>query len=130
MSEPKWLTVREVVWMHRGVIEIAGGASGVRDQDLLASALARPQNQFAYGEADLFVLAAIYAEGIAANHAFIDGNERTDFFAALSFLQENGYRLRSVDGPEHADIVVNLATRQINRDDVADHFRRYSDPIT
>lgn len=130
MSEPKWLTIKEVDWMHQGVIDIAGGASGLRDPDLLASALARPQNQFAYGETDIFLLAATYAEGIAANHAFIDGNKRTAFFAALSFLEENGYGLKSVDSSEHADLMVNLATRQITRDDVADHFRRYSDPIT
>lgn len=116
--------------MHQGVIDIAGGASGVRDTELLASALARPKNQFAYGETDLFLLAATYAEGIATNHAFIDGNKRTAFFAALSFLEENGFKLRSAAGTEHADLMVNLATRAIIRDDVADHFRLYSDPLT
>lgn len=116
--------------MHEGVIEIAGGASGIRDLDLLLSALARPQNQYAYGADDIFNLAAAYAEGIAANHAFVDGNKRAAFFAALSFLEENGYVLRSVDGSEHADLMVALATGEVNCDAVAAHFRRHSDPIT
>ena len=130
MSEPKWLTADEVECMHQGVIDTSGGASGLRDADLLASALARPQNQYAYGEGDLFILAAVYADAIAANHAFIDGNKRTAFFAALSFLEENGHVLRPVDGSQHADLMVNLATGAIRHEDVAAHFRRHSDPIT
>ncbi len=129
MNEPRWLTIGEVEMMHEGVIDISGGAAGIRDPELLASALARPQNLYAYGETDIFRIAAGYAEAIAANHAFIDGNKRTAFFAALSFLEENGFALRSADQTEHADLMVKLATREIDRNDVADHFRRYSDPI-
>ena len=129
MNEPKWLTLKEVDWMHHGVIDIAGGGLGMRDRGLLASALARPKNLFAYGETDIFLLAATYAEGIAANHAFIDGNKRTAFFAALSFLEGNGYKLRPAEASEHADLMVKLATREIDRDDVAAHLRRHSDPV-
>ena len=72
--DPKWVTRQLVEYIHEGVIEIGGGAYGLRDAALLESALARPQNLQAYGETDIFELAASYAEGIARNHAFVDGN--------------------------------------------------------
>ena len=65
MIDPKWVTRRLVEYIHEGVIEIGGGAHGLRDAALLESALARPQNLHAYSETDIFELAASYAEGIA-----------------------------------------------------------------
>ncbi len=71
-----------------------GGASGLRDEGLLDSALARPLNTHAYRpESSLAELAASYAFGIAKNHAFIDGNKRTAFLAIGVFLSMNGHRL-------------------------------------
>jgi death on curing protein len=60
---------------------------------MLESALGRPQNLYAYEQADLFSLAAAYGYGIAKNHAFIDGNKRTAFMVMFTFLQVNGWRL-------------------------------------
>jgi death-on-curing protein len=68
-----------------------GGALGVRDEGLLESALARPQQLFAYGQPDIFAMAAAYAAGLARNHPFIDGNKRVAFMAAYVFLVRNGY---------------------------------------
>ena len=65
MSEPKWMTRGDVEVIHEGVIEVGGGAHGLRDPALLESALTRPQNLHAYGEHDHFQLAASYAEGIS-----------------------------------------------------------------
>ena len=74
-------------FIHEAVIEIGDGAHGLRDAALLDSALARLQNQHAYGEIDTFQLAACYAEGILRNHAFVDGNKRTAFYVAADFLE-------------------------------------------
>lgn len=130
MNEPRWIPMTLVRYLHETAIQVGGGASGIRNLDLLQSALDRPRNQYAYGESDLFHLAAGYAEAIVQNHAFIDGNKRTALTTAISFLALNGHEMRDEEASEHADLMVNLATRQIKRDDVADHFRRYSDPIT
>jgi death-on-curing protein len=79
--------------MHDAQLAEHGGASGVRDAGLLESALARPLNRHAYGETDLFTLAAAYTFGIARNHPFVDGNKRTAFLAAFIFLRINGLHL-------------------------------------
>ena len=63
-----------------------GGGAGVRDHNLLSSALSRPNNLAAYGQPDAADLAAAYGFGISRNHAFIDGNKRTGFVAAAMFL--------------------------------------------
>jgi death-on-curing protein len=93
------------VWLHREIIlavhehQLAehGGAAGVRDQGLLESALARPENLAAYGKPDIADLAAAYGYGISRNHAFIDGNKRTGFVATELFLELNGYALAADD---------------------------------
>src|SRR5690242_12405844 len=71
-----------------------GGAPGLRDPGLLDSALARPQQVFAYIQpASLAALAAAYTVGICRNHPFIDGNKRAGLLAMLMFLEMNGCRL-------------------------------------
>lgn len=93
------------VWLHREIIlavhehQLAehGGAAGLRDQGLLESALARPENLVAYGKPDSADLAAAYGYGLSRNHAFIDGNKRTGFVATELFLELNGYALAADD---------------------------------
>ncbi len=77
----------------------------MRDEGLLESAIARPQNLQAYGDPDVADLAAAYAFGLAKNHPFIDGNKRTSLAACTTFLLVNGYRLP-------VDDVENIATWQ------------------
>lgn len=85
--------------LHDEVLRQTGGASGVRDINLLKSALARPLNRYAYeGVSDLVELAATYAVGIASNHPFIDGNKRAAFMALGLFLDDNGLRLIAEGG--------------------------------
>lgn len=67
-----------------------GGAAGVRDQTMLGSALARPQQLHTYGKPTAQELAASYAYGIVKNHPFVDGNKRTGFVLAVAFLERNG----------------------------------------
>ena len=129
MIDPKWVTQQLVEYIHEGVIEIGGGAHGLRDAALLESALARPQNLHAYGETDIFELAASYAEGIARNHAFVDGNRRTAFFVASDFLEQNGYELRSAVNQEHADMMVELGQGNITREEAAEHLRKHSEAV-
>jgi len=95
----QWTWIEEsVVWaVHEAQLAEHGGSVGVRDAGLLASALARPLNQVAYGEPDAATLAAAYAFGIARNHPFIDGNKRTAFVCAELFLALNGYQLQAED---------------------------------
>lgn len=90
MSTPVWLLRETVLAAHERLLSEFGGASGIRDAGLLDSALARPDNLFAYGKPDVFRMAAAYAYGIVKNHPFVDGNKRTGFTAAIVFLELNG----------------------------------------
>jgi death-on-curing protein len=92
-----WLNSAVVIAVHEAQLAEHGGGAGVRDQNLLASALSRPQNLAAYGEPDVSDLAAAYGFGISRNHAFIDGNKRTGFVAAVMFLRLNDYNLVTDD---------------------------------
>lgn len=93
MSTPIWVLRTVIDAMHEMQLAEHGGAPGIRDEGLLESALARPVNAHAYGEADLCALAASYAFGIACNHPYVDGNKRTAFLAAYVFLSINGLEL-------------------------------------
>lgn len=118
MTEPRWMTREEVEAIQTVVIDIGGGSHGLRDSGLLESALGRPQNQYAYGEQDMFQLAAGYAEGIARNHPFVDGNKRTAFQTADVFLAVNGHELQKADGIEYAEKMEQLGQGQISREDM------------
>jgi death-on-curing protein len=85
-----WINPNVVRAVHKSQIALHGGLDGVRDQGLIDSALARPQNLPAYGDPDAADLAASYACGIAKNHCFLDGNKRTALVVALLFLADNG----------------------------------------
>ena len=78
--------------MHGEVMSATGGLRGIRDRGLIASALAAVQTFWHYSKAppSLFVLAARLAYGLAKNHGFMDGNKRTAFIAAYTFLAMNG----------------------------------------
>lgn len=90
MKTPVWLLRVAVLAAHERLLSEFGGATGVRDEGLLDSALTRPENLRAYGQPTLFEMAAAYAFGIVKNHPFVDGNKRTGFTAAIVFLELNG----------------------------------------
>jgi death-on-curing protein len=123
-----WVSEAEAVGLHDRSIALAGGAPGLRDAGLLASALARAVNLSAYGEADLFVLAAAHAEAIARNHPFVDGNKRTGFLVAVLFLRKNGWRVAGQTGTEHEDMMVALARGALDRGQAAGHLRGHAAP--
>jgi death on curing protein len=97
MSRWFWLSQAVIVAVHDTQLATHGGGAGLRDQSLLQSALARPENLAAYGNPDAADLAAAYGFGISRNHAFIDGNKRTGFVAAEMFLILNGFQLTADD---------------------------------
>ncbi len=123
MSDPIWLNRETVEFIHQQSIELTGGSHGLRDANLLESALARPRNLHAYGEQDIFQLAASYAEGLSRNHAFVDGNKRVAFQAADTFLDKNGYELLPSKGDQHADMIEGLAQGHVSREAAAQHFK-------
>jgi death-on-curing protein len=94
VSGPVWIDERDTLALHNRLLALDGGAAGVRDEGLLKSALARPQQIHTYGDnPDTIELAAAYTGGIVRNHPFIDGNKRTGFLVGALFLEMNGYRL-------------------------------------
>ena len=113
MSESVWLRPEALEILHEEALAVHGGLAGVRDPGLLESALARPENAFAYGETDLFTLATLYTAGIVRNHPYLDGNKRAGFMAGAVFLQINGLMLTAA--PADAVLkVIALAAGEID----------------
>ncbi len=109
MSEPVWIDEREALAIHDQLLALDGGAPGVRDEGLLASALARPRQIHAYDDApDIADMAAAYIAGIVRNHPFVDGNKRTGFILGVLFLELNGYRFTATEEAA-AQSVLSLA---------------------
>ena len=123
MSEnPKWLTYEQVIAIHSRQLRRFGGAPGLRDEGLLRSALERPVNKWQYEQADLAILAAAYAFGLAKNHAFVDGNKRTAFMSLMAFLRKNGVRF----APEQAHataIILALAAGEVSEESLTRWIR-------
>ncbi len=121
-EEPRWLTLRMVKAIHDRMLAEFGGLSGVRDEGLLESALARPQHLFHYGgEVSLFQLAGSYCYGIVRNHPFIDGNKRTGFVVARVFLLINGVSFSPAQG-EPAHVIKALAAGEIGEGELVRWF--------
>jgi len=129
MSEFIWLEEHEVLLFHDRLLVLHGGASGVRDEGLLRSALARPKQHAAYGDdQDMILLAAVYTAGIVKNHPFIDGNKRTGFLVGVLFLELNGY-VFSASQEDAASAVISLAAGDANEADYANFLRANSNEI-
>ncbi len=92
MSEPIWIPKEVALALHQRQLAEHGGGEGIRDEGMLESALARPQQLYNYGAPppDLCALAAAYAFGLAKNHPFVDGNKRTAYVIMRLFLLRNG----------------------------------------
>ena len=90
---PERISKQDTLAIHSEQLAEHGGLPGVRDDGALSSALARPENLFAYGSTDLAALGAAYAFGLARNRPFTDGNKRTSFVVCVTFLALNGAEL-------------------------------------
>lgn len=106
MNPPDWITKDVMLAVQEQLLERFGGLPGVREEGLLESALARPQQLFTYESPTLFAMAAAYAHVIVKNHPFLDGNKRAGLMAAYLFLGANGLEL---DAPEEEAVVQTLA---------------------
>lgn len=126
MSEPRWLSKSVVLAIHGRLLAEHGGASGLRDEGLLDSALASPRNHHAHGEHDIFELGAAYAFSLIHNHPFIDGNRRVAFTCAGVFLEINGARLIVNEG-DAVQAVLALSTGDLDRSKFAAWLRRSSE---
>lgn len=121
-----FLSVDHVVAIHRRMIAEFGGDDGVRDSGLLESAVMMPRASFGghYLHKGVPTMAAAYLFHLCKNHAFVDGNKRTAFAAALLFLDLNGYRLYATNHAcEHW--VMSVAAGSVTKDQLARLFREH-----
>ena len=125
---PIFLSLGEVLEIHRDQVERYGGDPGIRDLGLLQSALAMPAAGFGgrYLHTDLFEMAA-YLFHITQNHPFIDGNKRTGAVASLVFLPLNGVELEA-DEEGLEKTVLGVAEGKVDKTAVAEFFRKNSRP--
>jgi death-on-curing protein len=119
VKRPVWL-LREVVEALHAQLAQFGGAVGIRDAGLLASALARPENLLAYGKPTIVQLAAAYCFGLVKNHPFVDGNKRVAFLAAATFLAMNGAPIP--ESPDWEVLILGVADSTSGREDLSAAF--------
>lgn len=125
MKKINFLTLAEVIEIHEDQIRHYGGHGGIRDVNLLSSAVAMPQASFSKRllHSDIFEMAAAYAFNICQNHPFIDGNKRAALASALVFLEMNGNSIEDPSG-ELYGVMVNMASGKLNKSQLAEILRR------
>lgn len=114
--------------MHADSLLQFGGAPGVRDEGAIQSALARPQHLLAYGQPDLYDLAAAYTAGLCQNHGFVDGNKRIAFIVGYTFLYDNGIAIRAGQA-EVVAVMLGLADHSIDEAGYAAWLRDHCEVI-
>ena len=126
-NDPAFLALDDIISIHEAHLERYGGASGVRDQGLLESAIAHPQATFGgrFVHEDIFEMAAAYAFHIAKNQPFVDGNKRTGLLTAVVFLDLNGV---CIDQPPDRlfQAMMDIATRTLDKDGLGNLLRNLS----
>jgi death on curing protein len=127
-NDPRWLLIEVVIEINRTVVTRTGERHFLRDAGLLDSAMARPQNAFAYGEEDIVALAVRLLAGLAQAHAFEQGNKRTSFIAMIEFLMINGYDPAIDDTVTWADEVIALVEHRSTEDDFVRAIRPFVVP--
>ena len=119
-EEPRWLEFDKVIRLHEEVVRMSGGMPGARDENLLRSALDRPQNLWFYAdERAVAKLVALYAFGIAKNHAFLDGNKRSAALCASVFARRCGFVFEP-DIDSAIEVYQNLAAGTLSEAEFAD----------
>lgn len=128
MNSPNWVLKSTVLKIHDAQIAEHGGSTGLRDEGLLESALHQPKNLYSYSEPSIFELATAYAERIAKNHPFIDGNKRTAYVVMVLFLKLNGYEL-TAPKEERVIKLIQLASSRISTAEFVDWLRKNNKEI-
>jgi len=123
-QEPFFLTLVEILQFHTKQLEEFGGTDGVREMELLQSALAQPEAGFGghWLHDGLFEMAAAYAFHICKNHPFLDGNKRTALDAALIFLELNGISLMAPQ-KKLIETMLSVAEGKMGKKELAQVFR-------
>ncbi len=124
MKGISFLTLAEVIDIHADQIQRYGGHDGVRDMNLLSSAIAMPFASFSgsFLHSDIYEMAAAYTFHICQNHPFIDGNKRTALASALVFLELNGVSIADTDGKLY-DAMISLASGKLGKAEFANILR-------
>lgn len=128
MKEPVWLSRAQIEAFHEDQLRQHGGLEGIRDENGLESAIARPLNVFLHEKCDLSDLAACYAHGIIKNHPFNDGNKRAAFASAAVFLDLNGVEL-TVSEQEAVVMVIGLADGSITQKQFSSLLRQHANKL-
>ncbi len=124
--EPIWLSRVVVDAIHNDQLREHGGLPGVRDENALESALARPEQKWHYEDrVDVPALAAAYAFGLVKSHPYRDGNKRIGFLAAVTFLGLNGYDFSATDAEVVAEILA-LAAGTVSEEAFTTWTRQHS----
>ena len=124
MKEPKWILNDIVSAIHSMLIAEHGGSDGIRDDELLDSALNRAKQKFNYDQdCRMSDLAAAYSVGLAKNHPFVDGNKRTAFTIGVLFIELNGYTFSATE-IEATLMFEDLASGNISEEFLANWFRK------
>ena len=119
MKQPRWLLEQTIIAVHSVVLEEHGGAPGIRDEDMLASALNRPIDKYNYEpDCSIFELAAAYSFGLAKNHPFVDGNKRVAFLTGTLFLELNGFKFTAEES-DAAFVFERLAAGKVKEASLA-----------
>jgi death-on-curing protein len=129
VTEPVWVPLGAITAIHDRQISRHGGRPGLRDLALLEMGCARAANLFAYGQPSLAEIAAAYAFGIAKAHAFVDGNKRTAFVTAVTFLRLNGHGFRPAP-VEGFRMMEGLASGEVAEGDFARWLARGMRPLS
>lgn len=131
MSKPIWVLKKTVLTIHHRQLMEHGGPTGILDEGLLDSALARPRNLLAYSDSppSMARLAAAYAHGIARNHPFFDGNKRVAYVVCLLFLRLNGFSLE-VSAVDKYQAFMALADGRMKEEEFAQWLHVFLEPLT
>jgi death-on-curing protein len=122
VSAPVFLTLDEVLQIHRRSLAEHGGIEGTREPGLVESALASAENNYHYGRGDLFDIAASYAFHLAESQAFLDGNKRTAVVSALVFLARNGVYAHPPKWGLYL-AMIEIAEKKLSKSELAAIFR-------
>jgi death on curing protein len=128
MTDVIFISAEVAMAIHDEQIHDHGGIAGLRDEGLLASAMARAEMKAHYGESNIAALAASYAYAIARNHPFLDGNKRTAFVAMQVFLRLNG-RMTDLDEADAIITFLKLAAGEIAEEELAAWIQMHSRDI-
>lgn len=125
-----YLKLDEIIAIHYSQIESFGGSHGIRDFDLLLSAISRPQTTFGRLDLypDIYTKASALIQSLILNHPFVDGNKRTALVSVIRFLRINGFQL-NITNDEALNLPLNTNSKKLNFEEIAEWLKRHSEKI-